>query len=30
MDTNDLSQQTHRAIMSEAERFNSDLTLQFG
>ena len=30
MDTDDLSQQTYRAIMIEAERFNHDLTLQFG
>ncbi|NEN22795.1 hypothetical protein G3O08_04680 [Cryomorpha ignava] len=30
MDTSDLSQETHLAIMSEADRFNHDLTIQFG
>ncbi len=30
MDTDDLSEKTYRAIMVEAERFNHDLTLQFG
>ena len=30
MDTGDLSEETHRAIMIEAEIFNHDLTLQFG
>lgn len=30
MDTDDLSEETYRAIMIEAERFNHDLTLQFG
>jgi hypothetical protein len=30
MDTDDLSQETYRAIMVEAERFNHDLTLRFG
>jgi hypothetical protein len=30
MDTGDLSEETYRAIMIEAERFNHDLTLQFG
>jgi hypothetical protein len=30
MDTGDLSEETHRAIMVEAEMFNHDLTLQFG
>ncbi len=30
MDTDDLSQETYRAIMIEAEMFNHDLTLQFG
>ena len=30
MDTGDLSEETHRAIMIEAEMFNHDLTLQFG
>ena len=30
MDTNDLSRETHTAIIDTAERFNHDLTLQFG
>jgi hypothetical protein len=30
MDTNDLSRETHTAIIDAAERFNHDLTLQFG
>lgn len=30
MDTGDLSMETYRAIMIEAEMFNHDLTLQFG
>ena len=30
MDTGDLSEETYRAIMIEAEHFNHDLTLQFG
>jgi len=30
MDTDDLSDKTYTAIMIEAERFNGDLTLQFG
>ena len=30
MDTGNLSKETHRAIMIEAEMFNHDLTLQFG
>ena len=30
MDTDDLSKETRRAILFEAERFNHDLTLQFG
>ncbi|MCF8297220.1 MAG: hypothetical protein K9J13_06725 [Saprospiraceae bacterium] len=30
MDTGDLSDETYRAIMIEAEMFNHDLTLQFG
>jgi len=30
MDTGDLSNETYRAILSEAESFNHDLTLQFG
>lgn len=30
MDTDDLSQETYRAIIIEAERFHHDLTLQFG
>jgi hypothetical protein len=30
MDTNDLSRQTHNAIIDTAERFHHDLTLQFG
>lgn len=30
MDTGDLSEEAHTAIMVEAERFNHDLTLQFG
>jgi len=30
MDTGDLSEETYRAIMIEAEEFNHDLTLQFG
>jgi len=30
MDTGDLSDETYRAILSEAESFNHDLTIQFG
>lgn len=30
MDTGDLSEETRRAILIEAEMFNHDLTLQFG
>ena len=30
MDTNDLSNETYDAVMKQAERFNNDLTLQFG
>lgn len=30
MDTDDLSIPTHKGIIIEAERFNHDLTLQFG
>lgn len=30
MDTNDLSRETHSAIIDTAERFHHDLTLQFG
>jgi hypothetical protein len=30
MDTDDLSKETYRAILMEAERFNHDLTLHFG
>lgn len=30
MDTDDLSKETYRAIIIEAERFHHDLTLQFG
>ena len=30
MDTNDLSRETHIAIIDTAERFHHDLTLQFG
>ena len=30
MDTGDLSNETYYAILSEAEAFNHDLTLQFG
>ena len=30
MDTGDLSEDVYYAIMVEAERFNHDLTLQFG
>lgn len=30
MDTNDLSRETHKAIIDTAERFHHDLTLQFG
>jgi hypothetical protein len=30
MDTDDLSEETYKAIMIEAEMFNHDLTLQFG
>jgi len=30
MDTNDLSRDTHTAIIDTAERFHHDLTLQFG
>ncbi|MDQ3049863.1 MAG: hypothetical protein M3Q95_03145 [Bacteroidota bacterium] len=30
MDTDDLSSKTYKAILVEAEKFNHDLTLQFG
>ena len=30
MDTDDLSRETYRAIIVEAEKFNHDLTSQFG
>jgi hypothetical protein len=30
VDTDDLTHETYNAIMLEAERFNHDLTLQFG
>lgn len=30
MDTGELSEETYKAIMIEAEMFNHDLTLQFG
>lgn len=30
MDTDDLSRETYSAILIEAEKFNHDLTLQFG
>ncbi len=30
MDTNDLSEQTYKGIIIEAEKFNPDLTLPFG
>lgn len=30
MDTDDLSLQTYNGIIAEAERFNQDLSLQFG
>ena len=30
IDTDDLSDKTYKAIMVEAEKFNHDLTLQFG
>ncbi len=30
MDTGDLSKEAYRAILIESERFNHDLTLQFG
>ncbi len=30
MDTDDLSGKTYKAIIAEAEKFNHDLTLQFG
>ncbi|MEJ7646193.1 MAG: hypothetical protein WKF87_16475 [Chryseolinea sp.] len=30
MDTDELSRETYRAILTEAEKFNHDLTLQFG
>lgn len=30
MDTDDLSDKTYKAILVEAEKFNHDLTLQFG
>ena len=30
MDTDDLSKEAYQAIIIEAERFNHDLTLQFG
>ena len=30
MDTDELSRETYRAILLEAEKFNHDLTLRFG
>ncbi|MDT3738832.1 MAG: hypothetical protein RO257_04950 [Candidatus Kapabacteria bacterium] len=30
MDTDNLSNETYRAIMTESKKFNHDLTLQFG
>lgn len=30
MDADDLKTKTYKAILSEAEKFHSDLTLQFG
>jgi hypothetical protein len=30
MDTDDLSRETYKAIIMEAEKFNHDLTLRFG
>ena len=30
MDTDDLSNKTYKAVILEAEKFNHDLTLQFG
>ena len=30
MDTDELSKETYRAIIIEAEKFHHDLTLQFG
>ncbi len=30
MDTDDLSNETYQAVIIEAEKFNHDLTLQFG
>ncbi len=30
MDTDELSEKTYQAILGKAERFNHDLTLQFG
>lgn len=30
MDTDDLSTETYKAVIIEAEKFNHDLTLQFG
>ena len=30
MDTDDLSKQTYKGVILEAEKFNHDLTLQFG
>ena len=30
MDTDDLSRETYKAVIDTAERFHSDLTLQFG
>lgn len=30
MDTDDLSPQSHKAILVQAEKFHEDLTLQFG
>ncbi len=30
MDTDDLSEKTYSAILTEAEKFNHDLTLQYG
>ncbi len=30
MDTDDLSEETYQVIILEAERFNDDLTMQFG
>lgn len=30
MDTDDLSEEAYKGVMLEAEKFNHDLTLQFG